>query len=193
MKINDKQLKPVTLESAEGIVHEILSRTQIGLGMIPNMYAGMANNAALLAAYSYSYHLFREKSGFSPQEQEVVFLSVAVENECEYCVAAHSFIADKMSNLPKEITNAIRNNTEISDSKLRALSRFTRSVTSSRGRPAKEDIDLFYEAGYSQNDVLGVIAGVGIKTFSNYFNHIYNTQLDKPFAERSWNKEQIIL
>jgi uncharacterized peroxidase-related enzyme len=185
----EKQLEPVALETASGIVHEILSRAQKGLGMIPNMYAGMANNPALLDSYTYSYHSFRDRSGFTPREQEVIFLSVAVENSCEYCVAAHSFIADKMSNVPADITNAIRNGTEINDQRLKALSLFTRAVTAKRGRPSTEDLDHFYEAGFTEKDVLGVIAGVGVKTFSNYFNHVFDTPVDKAFAERAWAKK----
>jgi len=186
--MNQTKLTPVTLESSTGIVSEILTKTAKGLGMVPNMYAGMGNNAALLDSYTYAYHSFRDRSGFTPQEQEVIFLSVAVENECEYCVAAHSFIADKMSNVPIEITNAIRNHSEISDKKLGALSLFTKAVTAKRGNPTSEDLNSFYDAGYSAKDVLGVIAGVGVKTFSNYFNHIFNTEVDKPFAERVWKK-----
>lgn len=137
----DLQLEPVTLEASSGIVNEIFSKTQKGLGMIPNMYTGMANNPSLLDSYTYSYHSFRDNSGFTPQEQEVIFLSVAVENGCEYCVAAHSFIADKMRNVPVDITNAIRDSATINNPKLKALSRFTRMVTAKRGNPSAEDLD----------------------------------------------------
>lgn len=187
-RIIENRLEPVTLEGTDGIVHEILSRTKKGLGMIPNMYAGMANNPSLLDSYTYAYHSFRDRSGFSPQEQEIIFLSVAVENGCEYCVAAHSFIADRMSKVPAEITDAIRNGTEINDEKLSTLSRFTRTVTATRGNLSAADLNSFYEAGYTEKDVLGVITGVGVKTFSNYFNHVFNTEVDQPFAERSWRK-----
>ena len=37
-------------------------------------------------------------------------------------MAAHSFVADKMSKVPADVTNAIRNNTETDDPKLKALS-----------------------------------------------------------------------
>lgn len=179
-------LKPIVLEESEGLVSDILSKTKKGMGMIPNLYAGMANNAALLDAYTHAYHSFRENSGFTPQEQEVVFLSVSAENSCEYCVSAHSFIADKMSNLPSPVTGAIRNNTDIPDSKLKALSRFTRQVTQNRGRVSASETELFYSAGYNHENVLGVIAGVGIKTFSNYFNHLFDTPLDAAFAAHAW-------
>lgn len=183
------KLTPLTIAQSEGIVHEILARTQKAMGMVPNMYAGMGNNAALLDSYTYSYHSFRDRSGFTPQEQEVIFLSVAVENSCEYCVAAHSFIADKMSNVPAEITDAIRTDALINDQKLRALSVFTRVMTLTRANPSQTDVDAFLIAGYTEKDILGVITGIGVKTFSNYFNHLFTTDIDKPFAERAWKKK----
>jgi AhpD family alkylhydroperoxidase len=38
-------------------------------------------------------------------EQEVVFLTISRENECLYCMPAHSFVADKLPNVPTEVTD----------------------------------------------------------------------------------------
>jgi AhpD family alkylhydroperoxidase len=181
-------LTPKTIETADEISSKILIATKNGMGMIPNMYGGMANNTALFDAYSHSYKSFRAHAGFTPQEQEIIFLSVAYENECEYCMAAHSFVADKMSMVPTEVTDAIRNNTEIEDTKYRTLSTFSRVMTSKRGNPTPEEIKDFLSAGYTENHILGVIAGIGIKTMSNYFNHVFNTPVDNAFKGRTWSK-----
>jgi uncharacterized peroxidase-related enzyme len=177
-----------TIENSASISSEILSTTNTKMGMIPNMYAGMANNPALLDAYVKSYNTFRENSGFNSQEQEVIFLSIAFENNCDYCMAAHSFVADKMSKVPEEVTDAIRNNTEVPDAKLKALSEFSKLMVAKRGLPSVEDIDTFLSSGYTQDHILGVIAGIGVKTMSNYFNHVFNTPLDNAFSDRVWMK-----
>lgn len=181
-------LETRTIENADAISSQILQATQKKLGLIPNMYLGMANNTALLDGYVSAYNSFRANSGFSPQEQEVIFLSIAYENDCEYCMAAHSFVGDNMTKVPPEVTNAIRNNTEIVDEKFKALSLFSRAVTFKRGLPSETDIDDFINAGYTENHILGVIAGVGIKTMSNYFNHIFKTPVDDAFKSRIWKK-----
>jgi len=170
---------------------EILNKTAKGLGFIPNMYAGMANNTALLDGYVHAYKSFRANAGFTPPEQEVIFLSAAVENECDYCVAAHSFVGDNMTKVPKDVTDAIRNDAPIADEKLRALSIFTKAMVGKRGNPTQEDVQNFLSAGYSEEQVLGVIAGIGVKTFSNYFNHVFETPLDEVFEGRSWVKETV--
>ncbi|OUS00133.1 hypothetical protein A9Q86_11885 [Flavobacteriales bacterium 33_180_T64] len=68
-----------------------------------------------------------------------------------------------MSKVPTEITDAIRSNSKISDEKLRALSVFSRVVTSKRGLPSETDIANFLEVGYTKTHTLSVVAGVGIK------------------------------
>ncbi len=186
--ISKMTLEPKKPGTADAISAKILEATKKGMGMIPNMYATMANNTALIDAYSHSYKTFRENAGFTPQEQEIIFLSIAFENECEYCMSAHSFVADKMSKVPTEVTDAIRNNTEIENEKYKALSNFSRVMTTKRGNPSQVDINAFLAAGYTENHILGVIAGVGIKTMSNYFNHVFNTPVDAAFSSRTWIK-----
>lgn len=174
--------------SNSSITNEILEATKKGLGFVPNMYVSMGANTALLDAYTHSYNSFRANSGFSPVEQEVIFLSVAYENNCEYCMAAHSFVGDNLTKVPTEVTNAIRNGEQIPDAKLATLSKLARSLTVTRGNVSQEEINEFLNVGYSETHILGIIAGIAIKTMSNYSNHITNPEIDKVFAERVWKK-----
>jgi AhpD family alkylhydroperoxidase len=134
-----------------------LKKTKAAMGMIPNMYSKMANSPAMLQTYAQGYSLFREDSGFTSVEQEVVFLIISRENECLYCMAAHSFVADKLSNVPTEVTDAIRNNDPIVDTKLAALVEFTRVMFVSRGNPNVDDVRAFTQAGYTECHILGWI------------------------------------
>ncbi len=183
-------LVPKTIENAHPVAAEILKKTKKAMGVVPNMYAGMAINPSLLDSYAYAYNSFRANAGFSSQEQEVILLSVAVENNCDYCVAAHSFVGDKMSNVPTKVTDAIRDNQPVPDKKLAALSVFTKTMTAKRGNPSQEEVDDFLAAGYTPEHILGVITGIGVKTFSNYFNHINHTKVDDMFASRAWKKAE---
>lgn len=174
--------------SSSSITSEILETTKKGMGFVPNMYLTMGANPALLDAYTYAYKSFRANSGFSPVEQEVVFLSVAYENNCEYCMAAHSFVGDMMTKVPTEVTDAIRDGKEISNTKLAALSKLSRNLTKTKGNVSQSEIDEFLEAGYSESHVLGIIAGIAVKTMSNYSNHITNPKIDEAFEGRVWKK-----
>ena len=168
--------------------NDILDGAKKGLGFVPNMYIGMAGNTSLLDSYTYAYDSFRKNSGFSPVEQEVVFLSVSYFNNCEYCMAAHSFVGDMMTGVPEAITNALREGRNLPDLRLNRLSNFTKAMVQKRGWVSQEDLNDFYEAGYSETNVLGVITGIAVKTMSNYSNHLTKPEVDQAFAGRAWIK-----
>jgi AhpD family alkylhydroperoxidase len=126
-----------------------------------------------------------EGSSFSPVEKQVVLLTVSFENECRYCVAAHSTIAE-MSQLPPEVVEALRDGSEIADSKLEALRRLTREVVRKRGWIEGGELDAFFAAGFSRAQFLELVVGVTQKTLSNYINHVAHTPVDEAFAAHEW-------
>lgn len=83
-------LQPITHDSAGGAAKETLGRVVEQMGFVPNMYANMANSPAVLDTYLFGYQRFRETSGLTPPEQEVVFLVISFENGCDYLRAAPS-------------------------------------------------------------------------------------------------------
>ena len=172
----------LTAESAEPEAAALLRGAEEKIGFVPNMYGYMANLPELLEAYLGAYAGFRAGAGFTPPEQEVVFLAISAVNGCDYCVAAHSMLAEKVSKLPTESLAALRAGRPLPDPKLEALARFTRLMVTSRGMPEKAAVDAFLAAGYSERHVLGIILAIGVKTFSNYTNHLAGTALDPAFA-----------
>lgn len=180
-------MHPVKSEEAEGTAQALLENAKKQLGIIPNMYANMANLPALLETYNQGYNLFRKEGGFTPIEQEVVFLTISKENGCEYCMAAHSVVADFMSKVPVAVTEAIRNDEEIPDKKLSSLSAFTSILINKRGRPSEADAKEFIQAGYAEKHILAIILAISVKTISNYSNHIFHTPVDTMFKAREWS------
>lgn len=187
-KLKNIDIQPVTIGEAPEGSKKTLEQTKESLGFVPNMYGVMGNSPALLNSYAAAYTSFREQTGFSAVEQEVVLLSVSYKNECNYCMAAHSMVADKMSGVPAEVTEALRKGNEIPDAKLQALSVFTKAMVEKRGWPSEEDVSAFLDAGYEQNQIFDVITGIGVKIFSNYSNHVATTEVDDAFASYKWSK-----
>lgn len=175
-----------TLEDDDPQVAGLLQGHKKAMGMVPNMYAAMANLPALLETYSFGYERFRKTSGFTPAEQEIVFLTISRANACTYCVAAHSMLADTMSMVPKEATNATRNDKAIADEKLEALRRFTEIMVKSGGNPGADQAQAFLGAGYSEAQILAIVLAIGVKVFSNYSNHVFHTEVDPAFAGWRW-------
>lgn len=183
-------LAPVDKSTAPESARPLLASAEAAMGMVPNMYARMALAPGLLGTYMDGYRRFREESGFTPAEQEVVFLTISKENGCEYCVAAHSFLADKASAVDPAVTDAIRDDSVIPDPALAALSTFTRHLVATRGRPTTRAAAAFLAAGYRETQILYVLLAVAVKTISNYSNHMFETPLDAVFAARAFTAVQ---
>lgn len=181
-------MKPIEISEAKEPAKSILEKTKSEMGAIPNMFKIMANNPSLLSAYTKADDTFRNNSGFTPQEQEIILLSVAIFHGCTYCVAAHSFLAIKEGNVARDVLEAIRDQKELPDDKLNALSKFAISVAKERGYPTDDATKNLKDAGYKDEHVAGVITGVGMKTMSNYINHIAKTKVDDMFADYKWEK-----
>ncbi len=110
-----------TPETAPEGAKEILSSVQKQNGFLPNLYGIMANSPAVIKAYQQLGKLFGQTT-FSRVEQNLVWLTVSKTNNCHYCLPIHTMTA-KMSKVPDDVIDAIRNNTPIkSDPKLEALS-----------------------------------------------------------------------
>jgi uncharacterized peroxidase-related enzyme len=180
LKLENIEISPLSTE--------ILAKVKQANPFLPNMYVKMANNTALLDGYVHSYDSFKANAGLTPAESQVISLIVSYENDCEYCMAAHSFVGEMMAKIPTEIIEAIRNGQEVSDVKLNALIKLTRSLTANRGKVSQQEIDDFISAGYTEVHVLGIIAGIGAKIMANYANNLTNPQVDEPFASKTWKK-----
>ena len=175
-------LEPVGDEAASGVGKEIMDATKAGFGFVPNMYRTMANSAGFLSTYAHGYQAFRQHSGFTPAEQELVFLVISRENGCDYCTAAHSMVAANVSKLDAQTLAAVRNNTDTADEKLRALATFTQHVFASRGLISQVQAAAFLDAGFEEKQIMEIVLAIAVKTLSNYSNHIFHSELDDVFA-----------
>jgi len=180
-------LKIQTLGSAPAESVPFMEESIKQYGMLANLTATLAGSPGLIEAYQTLHELFA-KSSFNNDELTVVWQTINVENECHYCVPAHTAIAGMMKVAP-EITNALRNETALPNEKLEALRTFTLVVLLKRGHVSDAELETFYAAGYNERSVLDVILGVAQKTISNYTNHIANTPVDKPFQNFAWEKK----
>ncbi len=174
------------LDTAPDGARETLSNARQAYGFLPNLLAVMAEAPALLKAYRAAADLFDETS-LDPSERQIVLLTTSYENECEYCVAAHTVIAG-MQKVPEDVIRSVRQGRPIPHPRLEALRRFTTTVVRSRGWPSEAEVAAFLDAGYARSQVLEVILGVGVKTRSNYTTHIADTPLDQAFARAAWSK-----
>lgn len=163
---------------------EKLAGAKKAMGFIPSLYAVFAENPAVFEAYTTLAGHFGQ-TGFDALEQQIVTITASVENECHFCVAAHSTISAGQK-LDMDVIAAVREDRPIADARLEALRHFTKQVVVQRGFVSDADVDAFIEAGWDRAAVLGVILGVALKVVSNYTNHVAETPVNDQFKAYEW-------
>src|SRR5262245_57332465 len=83
-----------TIETAPKQSRETLRHVSDTLGMIPNLAAAMAESPTLLRAFFAVRDVYAQGT-LSPVEIQVLSLTNAFENGCEWCMAFHSAAALK--------------------------------------------------------------------------------------------------
>ena len=173
-----------TLESAPAASKPFLEGAEKSFGFVPNLMAVFANSPAMIEAYGTLAAHF-EKTDLTATERQIVLMTNSRLNECEYCMAAHSTVSQKQK-VPSDVVSSLRNGTPIADPKLQVLHVFTARINETRGNVTQAEVDAFLAAGYSEANILDVILGTGLKTLSNYTNHIAHTPVDAPFRPNAW-------
>ena len=174
------RIHQINPQSATGKAKELLDAVQSKLGLVPNMTRAMANSPAVLDGYlSLSGAL--SKGALSAKSREQIALAVAQANECEYCLAAHSAIG-KMVGLSVDQILDSRRGTSV-DPKTDAIIQFARQVVDQRGLVSDANIAQVRAAGLDDGAIAEIVANVARNIFTNFFNHVAETEIDFPRAE----------
>ena len=173
-------------DSAPEASKPLLAESQKAFGRLPGLHKVLAESPQAYEGYQVLHKLFTE-TDFDAEELTVVWQSINVENECHYCVPAHTGIA-KMMKVSDEISDALRNETALPTPKLEALRTFTVQMVRNRGFVSDAQMQAFFDAGYSHRAVLDVILGMAQKTMSIYVNHVAETPVDEVFQPLAWKR-----
>jgi alkylhydroperoxidase family enzyme len=74
------------------------------------------------------------------------------------------------------------------DVKVDAALKFARTIVVSQGEVSDEQINRLRQVGYSDAQIIEIIANVVLNIFTNYFNNIAQTVVDFPKVEFSSKK-----
>lgn len=164
-------------EEATGKTKELFEILQREMGMIPNMMRVLGNSSATLNAYM-CFNEGMSHSTLTSTLRELIALTVANANGCDYGNAAHSFVAREIG-LNAPTTDDARHGIH-SDVKITAALRFAKEVLSKRGAVSDETIQHVKAAGYTQGEIIDIIAQISLSIFTNYINIAAVTDIDFP-------------
>ena len=146
-----------------------------------NIFKHMANSTAALEVYVAMSGALKHSS-LSDKEREAIQLAIGQANNCHYCIDAHTAIG-KMSGLTEAQTIEARKG-RMSDPKLNALVRFALAIHEKKGFVSDADVAAFKQAGYTDASVADAVACYALALYTNYFNHVNETESDFPAAPK---------
>jgi AhpD family alkylhydroperoxidase len=162
---------------------QVHDKAREALGFVPNLVTEITKeNPAVADAYLTSQGIVEEGGVLSPAEQQAVILAVSSYNDCHYCTKAHA-VAGQQAGLDAETTATINEGGLPEDDRLRSLVRATRRILGKRGWLSNADEAEFSDLGLERPELYEIISLAGIKTISNYVNHIAGTEVDEPFQQ----------
>jgi len=161
-------------------VHE---KAEQALGFVPNFMKELAGaNPAAADTYLTGNGIIEEGGVLSPAEQQTVILAASSYNDCHYCTKAHA-AAGQQAGLDPETIATINEGGLPSDDRLKSLVRATRRILGKRGWLSDADEAEFADLGLERPELYEIITLIGLKTISNYVNHIAGTEVDDVFQQ----------
>jgi len=147
------------------------------IGFTPNMMATFA--ASPIAFNSWAALLGSLSKALDVKTRDSIGLAVSEVNGCNYCLTVHSFTAEHMAKLPADEIILARKG-HASDPKRDAAIQFARKVIETRGKVSDADLKAVRDAGYTDANVMEIVALVAMYSLTNFFNNVFDPEKDFP-------------
>jgi uncharacterized peroxidase-related enzyme len=144
---------------------------------IPNFLRILANSHAAALAYILAESALAT-GRLSGRQREQIALTVAEINGSKYCLQAHAAAGGSAGLSGEEIESARR--AAAPDARAGQMLRFTQSMVLQRGEISDEDLCALRKAGFSDAEVVEIVANIALNVFTNYLNILSKTEADFP-------------
>ncbi len=174
------RIQPINRDHADDRTRDVLDDVQKAFGGVPNLLKTMAQSPAVAEAYlGFAKALAGASLPLALREQ--IALTVANANGCAYCAAAHTMLGRKAGLDDDALAASLHALSD--DSKTEGALQFAREIVTQRGWVSDDALARVREAGYGEGEIAEIVAVVAFNLFSNYFNHVADTDIDFPSVE----------
>lgn len=149
------------------------------LGRIPNIFRHMGASPAALEAYL-ALSGASAKTSLDVKTREQIALIVGQQNNCGYCLAAHTAIGQSVG-LTLEQTIEARKG-QATDPKAQAIVNFAKEVVAKKAVIDDATVANLKKAGVSDQEIIETVLVITQNIFTNYFNHIVDPEIDFPVS-----------
>ena len=166
-----------TKDEAPEATKPTLDGIQKSIGFVPNIFRLVANSPAVLSAFT-GFQVALSKT-LDVKTRERIALAVAEVNGCGYCLSAHTYLGLNLAKIsPEEI--ALNRKGTSADAKANAAVSFAARIAEARGHVSDADLATVRAAGFSDAQIVEIVALVAENTFTNYLNEVARTDIDFP-------------
>ncbi len=175
-----QRLHSVNVESAQGKTKELFNKVENAFGVIPNTVKVMANSPAVLESFlNFSSSMSELAIGEKLHNQ--VKLSTSESNSCDYCTSLLCFVAPTAGLSTEDILSGRTGYSE--NEKIQAGLKFAEQILEKKGKLDDEELEAVKQAGFSDEEIVEIVASVVLGCFTNFLNNLADTELDIPKAE----------
>lgn len=153
-------------------------------GMVPNLVRDMAEHNPTVATLYLAGNEQLGQGKLSQKEQQAVIVAISAKNDCHYCTAAHRTLG-KAAGIPQEELDRLDRLEPPEDQRLKSLALAAWRVMDERGFLGEQDLKELEGMNVSRGELYEIVAILGVKTISNYINHIARTEIDEPFRAQA--------
>ena len=155
----------------------LLDAVEKQLGSVPNLFRLIALSPTALGGFLAQNAALAKTLDVKTRER--IALAVAQVNGCDYCLSAHAYLATNFAKL--DAAEIAKNRQGASgDAKANAAVAFAAKIARDRGQVSDSDIEAVRTAGYSDGQIVEIVAVVAENFFTNLLNIVAGTDIDFP-------------
>jgi uncharacterized peroxidase-related enzyme len=111
-----------------------------------------------------------------------IALAVSQVNGCQYCLSAHTYVASNMAHIGDDEIRLNRLGTSHAPKTAAAVA-FAKTLMETRGKATEDDLHAVREAGFSDANIVEIIALAAQFMLTNFVNNVFDTDIDFPVVE----------
>ena len=166
------RIKPLEKQEIERDQRGLLEEARSIFGSTPNFLHVLAHSPAALRAYLGQVS-FLSNGSLGPQMAAKLALTVSGANGSDYCASAHSALASNAGVSKEALAESLHG--EAREERTAAVLGFARLVVARRGQVDDEDVAALRAAGLTDEELIEVLAHIGMTLFTNYLNQVAQT------------------
>ena len=169
-----------TREDAPAKSQPLLDAVEKQIGVVPNLFRLVGTSPAALEGYlGLNGALGRT---LDAKTRERIALAIAQANGCDYCLSAHTYLGLNLAKID-DAEIALNRAGRSGDAKADAAVVFARKVLEARGHVSDADVAAVRLAGFSEAQVIEIVASVAVNVLTNYINNVAETDNDFPVVQ----------